>query len=361
MPSSTSKISAIGVALPSLRLPVEVLAEHLSVDPNKYKIGLGCVAQSLCGPDDSPVRLGIRAAELALEQWGGDISQIGMLAVGTETALDMSRPLGAWMAEALNLPESVRSYEVKHACYAGTLALRQAFEWQRSGASRGKAALVICADEALYAPGHPGEPTQGAAAVAMILDAEGFAEIGLHSYAFQRPAFDFWRPVGEAYPQVDGPLSIRCYQDAFSSCLEQWAEDSEATFALDAVDAWAMHAPFPKMVLKGFIAGQQAAGVDEELAQQRYSEQVLPSLAWNTRVGNCYTASAWLAFACAAASSDSAKNIALFSYGSGCGAELVLLQQTAPVSTRLKASVEAQLAAQTVLSVDDYIALRSHR
>lgn len=356
-----SKISAIGVAVPSLRLAVEELAEHLAVDPNKYKIGLGCVAQSLCGPDDTPTQLGVRAAQFALEQWGGDVNRIGMLAVGTETALDMSRPLGAWMAEALQLPESVRSYEVKHACYAGTLALRQAYEWQRSGASRGKAALVICADEALYAPGHPGEPTQGAAAVAMILDETGFAEIGLHSYAFQRPAFDFWRPVGEAYPQVDGPLSIRCYQDAFSSCLQQWAEDDQAAFALNDVDAWAMHAPFPKMVLKGFIAGQQTIGVDEATAQQRYDEQVLPGLAWNRQVGNCYTASTWLSFACTAARSDEAKNIALFSYGSGCGAELLLLQQTAPVAPTLHASVEAQFAAQTVLSAQDYATLRTHK
>lgn len=361
MKNYTSQIRAIGVALPSLRLPLEVLAEQLNVDPNKYRIGLGCVAQSLCGSNDSPVQLGIRAAESAIAQWGGDRSRIGMLAVGTETALDMSRPLGAWMASALELPETVRSYEVKHACYAGTLAMRQAYEWQSSGASRGKAALVICTDEALYAPGHPGEPTQGAAAVAMILDSDGFAEIALHSYAFQRPAFDFWRPVGEAYPHVDGPLSIQCYQDAFSSCLAQWRDDPDAAYPLDAVDAWAMHAPFPKMVLKGFLAGQQAIGVSEDEAHARYARQVLPSLAWNTRVGNCYTASAWLAFACAVAQSDDPKNIALFSYGSGCGAELLLLKQTRSAAAELQASVDAQFAAQTPLSAEDYRALRARK
>ena len=59
-----------------------------------------------------------------------------MLAVGTETAVDMSRPLSAWVADRLGLKGAVRSYEVKHACYGGTLALRQAAEWRLSGAAR---------------------------------------------------------------------------------------------------------------------------------------------------------------------------------------------------------------------------------
>lgn len=359
MTASRSQIAAIGVAIPSLQLPVETLAEHLHVDPNKYTVGLGCIAQSLCNPDENHVHLGIRAAKNALRQWGGDVSNIGMLAVGTECALDMARPLSAWMADALDLPEHVRSYEVKHACYAGTLALRQAVEWQRSGASRGKAALVICADQALYAPGHPGEPTQGAAAVAMVVDTDGFADVGLYSYAFQRPAFDFWRPVGTPYPQVDGPLSVQCYKDAFTSCLAQWHSDPDAMFAIEHTDAWAMHAPFPKMVQKGFVAGYASLGASEEDALQQFQQQVMPSLAWNRRVGNCYTASTWLAFAHAAAHAKSTQNIGLYSYGSGCGAEILLLQQHRLLDAEFSASVNAQFDAQRVLSASEYAALRA--
>lgn len=359
MSATGSQIAAIGVALPSLQLPVETLAEHLAVDPKKYTIGLGCIAQSLCNPDENHVHLGIRAAKNALAQWGGKASDIGMLAVGTECALDMARPLGAWMADALDLPEHVRSYEVKHACYAGTLALRQAVEWQRSGASRGKAALVICADQALYAPGHPGEPTQGAAAVAMVLTPDGFADVGLYSYAFQRPAFDFWRPVGEPFPHVDGPLSVQCYKDAFTSCLTQWKADEDAFFPLEDTDIWAMHAPFPKMVQKGFIAGFASLGASEEDALATYKQQVLPSLKWNRRTGNCYTASTWLAFAHATAHTQSPQNIAVFSYGSGCGAEILLLRQTALLPPAFAQNVNAQFDAQHVLSPKEYAALRS--
>lgn len=361
MTASRSQIAAIGIALPSLQLPIEVLAEHLTVDPNKYTIGLGCIAQSLCNPDETHVDLGVRAAKNALEQWGGDVSNIGMIAVGTECGLDMARPLGAWIADHLELPEQVRSYEVKHACYAGTLALRQAVEWQRSGAARGKAALVICTDEALYAPGHPGEPTQGAAAVAMVLDSNGFADIGLYSYPYQQPAFDFWRPIGAPYPHVDGPMSVQCYKDAFTSCLQQWHSDNDALFALEDVDAWAMHAPFPKMAQKGFIAGKEALGMTAEDAKAQFDAQVLPSLTWNRRVGNCYTSSTWLSFAHAVAHADSTQNIGVFSYGSGCGAEIVLIDQQKTLPKDVATSVEAQFDAQKVLDADAYAALRTHK
>lgn len=358
---NTSQIAAIGVAIPSLSLPVEALASHLGVDPAKYRIGLGCVSQALCSPEENAVVLGRRAAEKALEAWGGDRRRIGMIAVGTETAMDMSRPLSAWIVEGLGLPENARSYEVKHACYAGTLALRQAMEWQRSGAARGKAALVVCADEALYAPGHPGEPTQGAAAVAIVLDAEGFAEVALHSYAFQRPAFDFWRPVGHPYPEVDGPLSIACYQDAFSSCLAQWVEDTDAPFQPADVARWSMHAPFPKMVLKGFVAGMASLGMSDDDAKARYEREVLPSLAWNAKVGNCYTASAWLSFARAISAVDVGAPIALFSYGSGCGAELLLIEKRRETPAALVADVEAQFARQEPIDQDRYATMRTVR
>lgn len=361
MTTTSSLIAALGVAVPSLRLPIEVLADELDVDPNKYTIGLGCIAQSLCNPDETHVDLGVRAAQNALKQWGGDVSQIGMLAVGTECALDMARPLGAWMADRLDLPEHARSYEVKHACYAGTLALRQAVEWQRSGAARGKAALVICTDEALYAPGHPGEPTQGAAAVAMVLDSEGFADIGLYSYPFQRPAFDFWRPIGDPYPTVDGPLSVQCYKDAFTSCLTQWNEDEDALFPLQDVDAWTMHAPFPKMVQKGFIAGKEALGMSHDDAKSQFEAQVLPSLSWNRQIGNCYTASTWVAFAHAVAHGHTGQNIGVFSYGSGCGAEILLAKQTRALPKDFAESVDAQFRAQRVLDGVAYTALRKHK
>ena len=362
--SKTSYIASIGVAIPSLQLPLDELARHLQVDPQKYAKGLGARAQALCDDGESPVTLGVRAAKDALRRWGKDIDQIGMIAVGTESALDMSRPLSAWIADELKLPANVRSYEVKHACQAGTIALRQAVEWQLSGAARGKAALVICADEALYRPGHPGEPTQGACAVAMVVDPNGgIAKVSPYSWSWQRPAFDFYRPVGEPFPEVDGPFSVRCYQDAFCACLQQWSEDTNREFPLRDVQMWAMHAPFPKMVWKGFSAGMQSRNLSPEDTQTLFDQTVSPALEWNTQVGNCYTASAWLAFTRALTHPSAPERIALFSYGSGCGAELVLLRALPEPARQLREEiardVEGQLTRRRTLRAEDYAERRS--
>src|SRR5262249_40042134 len=160
-----------------------------SVDPNKYTSGLGCQQMALCSDAESVVSLAVGAARRALNRWDGSINDIGLLAVGTETAKDMSRPLSAWVAGELGPSRNIRSYEVKHACYGGTLALRQAFEWRESGAARSKAALVIASDVALYAVGDPGEPTQGAGAVAMIVERPNIATLSTESFPFSKPAF----------------------------------------------------------------------------------------------------------------------------------------------------------------------------
>ena len=132
-------ISAIALATTSRKMALAELAALREVDPAKYQLGLGCDEMALCGADEDAASLAVQAAREALEMWGGDASDIGLLVVGTETAADMSRPLSGWVAEGLGLKGNFRSYEVKHACFGGTAAVRQATEWVASGAARGKA------------------------------------------------------------------------------------------------------------------------------------------------------------------------------------------------------------------------------
>ena len=47
---------------------------------------------------------------------------------------------------------------------------------------------------------------------------------------------------------------------------------------------------------------------------------------WNRQTGNTYTASLWLAVANALQGLEEGKRISAFSYGSGCGAELLTLR-----------------------------------
>jgi hydroxymethylglutaryl-CoA synthase len=307
-------------------MAVEELASLRGQEPEKYRVGLGCTEMSLCPPGFGVVELATEAARRAHERWGGDPAKIGMLAVGAETAVDMSRPLSAWVAERLGLREAVRSSEVKHACYGGTLAVKQAAEWRFSGAAGDQAALVVAADVALYEPGDPGEPTQGAGSLAMVIDEPEVAAIDPVSYPWSEPEFDFWRPVGDSYPSVDGALSLDCYKRAAQHCFQVLVGRREAEAVLSELAAICFHVPFPKMVRKAVDRIGELFGWSAERVETFFRDKVNPTMLWNSLCGNAYTASLWISVAQALRGLRHGERIAAFSYGSGFGAELVMLE-----------------------------------
>ncbi len=355
-------IAAIGISLPPLAMKMAELARLRGVDPEKLTLGLGCGEMALCPPGFGVVDLAAEAGRRALARWGGDPARIGLLGVGTESALDMSRPLSAWVADRLGLKGAVRSYEVKHACYGGTLALRQALEWRLSGAAGTKeprAALVIAADVALYAENDPGEPTQGAGAVAMVIDEPDVASIDPISYPYSEPVFDFWRPVGEAHPRVDGPLSLECYKRGAVRCFEALVAGADPEEVLAPFRALCFHVPFPKMVKKAVVAVGESFGWAPERIETLYRDRVAPSMSWNVRVGNSYTASLWLSVAEALQELNEGERITAFSYGSGFGTELLQLEAGAAARAGAWAEdIERDLAARREIDAEEYVRLR---
>lgn len=352
-------IAAFGLAFPPLGVAATTLAELRGEDPQKYVVGLGCREFCFSPRHGDVVELAARAARRALDNWGGDPGQLGLLAVGSESAVDMSRPLSAFVADRLGLAGALRSYEVKHACFGGTVALRQALEWRASGASRGRAALVIAADVALYAPADPGEPTQGAGAVAMVVEEPRVAAVELESAAWSEPAFDFWRPVGESFPRVDGKLSLDCYMRAAARCFRGMFGERDLAAATDELAAMCFHVPFPKMVKKAVRHVAASYGWDEARADALYAAKVEPTMAWNQRSGNTYTASLWTAVARALVGLPEGRRISAFSYGSGFGSELLALTAgPAAAAGGWADAVEQDFAARRFLSSAEYDALR---
>lgn len=354
-------ISSIGIHLPSLFMSVEELAKLRHIDPEKCTIGLGCNKMALCmDHDESVVDLAVEAAKRALSRWNGDLNKIGLIAIGTESAIDMSRPMSAWVADKLGLTGAVRSYEVKHACYGGTLAVRQAVEWKLSGVSGNKAALVIASDVALYGPGELSEPTQGAGAIAMIIDEPTIAEIDPISYPWSKPAFDFWRPVGDPYPTVEGRFSMRCYQEALLACFTQFIGNENPEKALEQFKAMCFHTPFPKMVKNAFMSLTKSFGWDNAKAEEVFRKQIYPTMEWNLLSGNSYTASLWIAVARALCGLSEGEKVSAFSYGSGCGSELLLLR-TGPLAREgaWAKDIEIDLQQRHEINAEAYEKLRS--
>ena len=353
-------ISAIGISIPPFAMKLSELAKLHNVNPDKYNIGLGCNEMALCPSNFSIVDLAEIAARRALDNWSGNLEDLGMVAIGTESGLDMSRPLASWVMERLNLKGAIRSYEVKHACFGGTLAIRQAVEWKLSSNSQNKAALVIAVDQGLYAFAHPGEPTQGSAAVAFIIDKADIAKINPISYAWSSPEYDFWRPVGEAYPNVNGRLSMECYKSAVIECFKQLMQNSNnLEETLNNYAYCCFHIPFPKMVIKAFSALCEKFGLDKEKITKLFFQKIKPSLEWNVDVGNCYTASLWLSVAKALNDSNKNDKLLAFSYGSGFGAELLSLTATnTNKNSYWQKALQADFDNRKFITKEEYLMLR---
>lgn len=353
-------IESIGLHLPPLAMPVEELAKLRGEDPDKFTIGLECCQMAICPPDFTVIDLATEAANRALSRWDGDLGQIGMIAIGTESAVDMSRPMSAYVAERLGLSGAVRSYEVKHACYGGTLALRQATEWKLSGVAEGRAALVIAADVAVYEEGDPGEATQGAGAVAFVVDKPEIAEIEARSFAYSEPKFDFWRPVGDKFPTVDGKLSLECYKRAVEYCFKALINDRDPEKVIQMFSALCFHVPFPKMVRKAVLRLGDVLGLTPERIAELFKEKVEPTMLWNKLIGNAYTASLWISVANALKGLEDGERITAFSYGSGFGAELLSLIAGPKAKEGAWAEdIECDLKSRSLLTAQSYSRLRT--
>lgn len=348
----TIGIDSIGLKIPSYVIEAVKIGALYDIPERKIIEGLGCDKIALCLNDETVVDLATQAAERALSRFDGTLDDIGLIAVGTETSLDESRPLSAWIADRLGLKGHVRSYEVKHACYGGTLALRQAVEWRASRPDINKKALVIAADICTYPPGHPAEVTGGAGSVAMIVGEGKKASIDIDSYPYSVPRFDFWRPTGDDFPQVEGKESLNAYILGLEKCYEAFFGDNPDT-TLDDFFALCFHIPFPKMVITAFRNLCQKRGLSEEDRNRLIETKISPFMTWNKEVGNSYTASLWMSVADALSRAKEQDRIACFSYGSGFGSELITLTRTKGESD-WRQDMEQDLKNRQTLTIDDY-------
>lgn len=351
-------ISSIGIKFPEYAFKLSDLAKLRNVDEQKYLSGIGgkSFGISFC-PEKDIIYFAREAAIRAIDRWGGNKSDIGLIIFATESSIDMSKPMSSFVQEELNLSGNIRSYEVKHACLAGSIAVRSAIEWHMSGASKGKVALVIASDIAIYAPNHPGEATQGGCAIAMIIGDPKIAEISIDNYSWSEPSYDFYRPVLNNTPIVNGKLSIECYMKAFEKCFKLMCKDLNPIALLDSFFAIALHAPFPKIVYKALIKLFESLNLNHTIAHNIYAIKVLPYLEWNLEVGNSYTASLWLTVSNILTKAKNSNKILAFSYGSGFGADLFVLNATTNDGAWIN-DITSDLQSRKFISIDEYVKLR---
>jgi hydroxymethylglutaryl-CoA synthase len=370
-------IHALGLAMPRRYVDLQELARARGVEPDKYLQGLGAREMAVAEPGEDTVALAALAARRALEAGATNRGDLGMLVVGTETGVDHSKPVASFVHGLLRLPAAMRVYDTQHACYGGTAGIMAAVEWIASGAADGRAALVICSDIARYGLRTPGEPTQGAGAIAMVISTNPALlelDVGI-SGAASTHVHDFWRPLGQREAQVDGHYSVQCYLDAVASAYRGWrkrAIDREIVRGGGVVSEQlariCYHVPFPKMARKAHLHVRRCdledtgapwdVAAEDERGLASFTAQVAPSLALCAQVGNIYTGSLYLGLAGllhAQAPALLGQRIGLFSYGSGCTSEFFSAVVGRRAAEQIAAANIAELlAARERISIAEY-------
>ncbi|MGW0599389.1 hydroxymethylglutaryl-CoA synthase [Streptomyces sp. NPDC002776] len=293
-----------------------VLAEHNGTDIGKYHHGIGQRSMSVPAADEDIVTMAATAAAPILQRHGSDGIRTVILA--TESAIDQAKAAGIYVHTLLGLPSATRVVELKQACYGATAALQFALGLvRRDPAQR---VLVIAADVSKYELDSPGEATQGAAAVAMLVGADpALVRIEEPSGVFTADVMDFWRPNYREAALVDGQESIGAYLLAVQGSWKDYTEQGGR--ALDEFAAFCYHQPFTKMAYKAHrqLLNYCGHGVDED----RVTRDLGLTTAYNNVIGNSYTASVYLALAALLDQADdlTGQAVGFLSYGSGSVAE----------------------------------------
>lgn len=255
------------------------------------------------GPEHSVYTMAATAVMRLIDQYDIDPRRVKFLGLGTESSGDNSagaiiiKGMVDQALEASGRPPISRSCEVpefKHACLGGVYGMKGAIRHLALDGA-GSQAIVVCADIAEYARGSSGEPTQGAGAVAMLLEENpklAVVDLINSGSASDYRIMDFRKPMlrfkGQSlegthhvqdFPVFNGKYSTTCYVDETLHALRDMYEKRElqpADYHRSLKHVF-MHRPYRRMPETGwavsylFALGQGSDADREELAG--YSEQ----------------------------------------------------------------------------------------
>ncbi|HTJ84048.1 MAG TPA: hydroxymethylglutaryl-CoA synthase [Polyangiaceae bacterium] len=383
---TTVGIDAIAVHVPRLYLDLreewarvraselgEPSVEHLV---GKVTKGVGVAEMAVPDAHEDSATLAAMAAVKAIAQAGIDPRDVGTIAVGTETTVDQSKSIGAYVLGMIEAHFGVELRRVgapqfQFACIGATYALESAVNAFRAGEATKPYSLVIATDVSKYPLRSAGEYTQGAGAVAMLVS-ENPRLLALDprvAGTITRDERDFFRPNGLTTAIVDGKYSIDVYLGAIAEATDMYLE--RARRELDRPDArideladhLLFHVPFPRMSeyaalrvlgdawrsdarMRDALAAaaprllDHAIETDAALRKEAEKElakaaifretcaaRIEPSLTLSRRIGNIYSGSMYLALASLLETAPDRARLtgtraAFFSYGSGASARV---------------------------------------
>jgi hydroxymethylglutaryl-CoA synthase len=404
--SDTFGIHDIAFKAPSLYLPIEDLAIERDIDPAKLIHGLGLKKMSVCDVDEDIITLAAGSVIQLLEQ-NPDLKlpDIGRIYVGTESSIDGSKPIGTYVHGLVQQyfdSKKINTTGINHidvvdltfACIGAVDAMHNSLYYLY--ANPDKLAIVVAADIANYDLDSPGEYTQGAGAVAVLLSKNpSLVSISDKWGVSVKNEHDFFKPIryqkvnGEILeihdekPIFDGQLSNTVYQNRITEAWEHFRSDE----LIEKYDQLIFHLPYAyhgrriitpllqqELETEGtfdVICAENDIDPNDEQVSRLFSKTpyyknwVNATIAEGDKLssdmGNLYTASIFLSLVsyCLSDTVQTDKELLFFAYGSGSKAKVF----TGKVQPQCKEKsscwdIARHLEGRVKITFDEYIALR---
>ena len=329
-------IDSITFDLPKIHLPIKVLAENRNIEPEKLVKGLGLHKMSFPDVHQDVITFAANAVYKLIQQENLNPKDIARIYVGTESAVDSSKPIATYITSLLEQQLGVGSFnycdtlDMTFACIGAVDALQITLDFIRLNPT--KKAIVVATDNAKYDLNSTGEYTQGAGAIAMLVTANprvlAFSqEVGVSAQG----VFDFFKPrryfskdeilntnenpewfgileneiaFYKEQPVFDGQYSNQCYINRTSDAYFKYKEITNQKGKL--YEIWEnilMHLPYCFQARRTFVEiFAKENNLTEDIKTISKSPEyiefvtktIFPSEIASGQVGNMYTGSIFL-------------------------------------------------------------------
>jgi len=253
---------------PKLYLDTSLLEERRGKKPGLISKGLGVKKEAMNDSNQDAMTNAANAVRLLMKKNDLLPSDISRLDVSTESAFDESKGANSYVIGMLEKFYGPGSFshcggaEHKFACVSGSYALEAAAN-AVNVSKRDKSQIVVMTDTAKYELGSPGELTQGAGAVAVLINKRPRImelESDLNA-TYIKNLYDFHREFGKETPNVYGDESELAYLLQTKGALQRYMKNAAEAGTisgprenfLDNIGYLDAHIPYPRMAEKALI------------------------------------------------------------------------------------------------------------
>ena len=341
-------IDAISFDVAKIHLPIQSLAKARNIEPEKLEKGLGLIKMTLPDAHQDTIVFGANALTKLILDNNIDLSEIARIYVGTESAIDSSKPISSFLIALMEQKfgeDSLAECDVvdfTFACIGGVDALQNCIDFITLNPS--KKAIVVTTDFAKYDLNSTGEYTQGAGALAMLITSNpriiAFENLWVTS---TKGVFDFFKPyrtiskkeitgntnndpwfenledeieIHKDQPVFDGQYSNQCYMDRTKNAyfsFKKLVKSSKTIY--NSWESIIMHLPYAfqgrRMLSEIYALDAEISGISGSETTAEYqnkmkeiskteqyknfvTQKLVPAELASSIIGNLYTGSIFM-------------------------------------------------------------------